>query len=272
MKRLWMVVLLSSLMVTVTSAQSKKELQETINDLNQAIGELRGRISIMEQQLQEAKGTIATLQQENMALKKQLASDAASAAKPMTYRDSIAAVLTEYLSAETWEGRLKNVMEPDRVRPLMEKYYQSKGYRSSIPSDVTNWSFEKIQGKSHTIYKVRDGFYVVKTAEGYKVDWEATVEYIPFKVAEMKKVPGQEYVFRGWMMAYQYAYSNDTYLCYSIGDDVYVYAKKNTPVAKTLLELIPESDSSNIVVKLKYDKVAEAFLITEVISKTTSLY
>ena len=65
MKKVSFSVLLMLLAVVTVSAQSKKEMQETINELNQNIGELKARTSMLEQQLQEAKQTIATLNQQD---------------------------------------------------------------------------------------------------------------------------------------------------------------------------------------------------------------
>lgn len=271
MKRLCFSVLLMLLAVATVSAQSKKEMQETINELNQNIGELKARTSMLEQQLNEAKQIIATLKQENEKLKGQLAS--AAAAKPaMTYRDSIAEVLGKYFAAETWEGRLDYVMEPDRVRPLMAKYYKMNPYESSTPSDIKSWKMRRCQGKKYLIYVVRGDLYVVKTPQGYKVDWEANYEYNPTPVLEMKKIDGQEYVFRGYIGDMQKYYSNDHFMCYSIDAEIEAYTRKNTPVAKKLLELLPVDGYSRMIVKLKYDKALDSFLITEVLSTTTSLY
>ena len=271
MKRLCFSVLLMLLAVVTVSAQSKKEMQETINELNRNIGELKARTSMLEQQLQEAKQTIATLKQENEKLKGQLAS--AAAAKPaMTYRDSIAEVLGKYFAAETWEERLDYVMEPDRVRPLMAKYYKMNPYESSTPSDIKSWKMRRYQGNKYLIYIVRGDLYVVKTPQGYKVDWEANYEYNPTPVLEMKKIDGQEYIIRGYIGDHQKYYSNNNFLEYSVSADLDAYVRKNSPVAKKLLELLPVDGYSRMIVKLKYDKALDSFLITEVLSTTTSLY
>ena len=78
--------LITALLLVVTlsaNAQSKKDLQNTINNLNQQVGQLKAMLEAKSEQLDQANQTIADLRQK-------LASEAAAAQKPATYRDSIA--------------------------------------------------------------------------------------------------------------------------------------------------------------------------------------
>lgn len=271
MRKICFPVLLMLLIVVTASAQSKKEMQETINELNQSIGELKAVNQMLERQLKESQETISLLRQENEKLKGQLVS-AATAKPAMTYRDSIAEVLSNYFAAETWEDRSNFVMEPERVRPLMAKYYKVNPYTSSTPSNIKSWKIQRVQGKNHRIYIVDNDLYVVKSAEGYKIDWEANVEYNPTPILEMKKINGQEYVIRGYVGDQQKYYSNNHFMCYNIGAEIDAYTRKDSPVGKTLLELLPIDGHGRMTVKLKYDKALDSFLITELMSSNCSLY
>lgn len=271
MRKICFPVLFMLLIVVTASAQSKKEMQETINELNQSIGELKAVNQMLERQLKESQETISLLRQENEKLKGQLVS-AATAKPAMTYRDSIAEVLSNYFAAETWEDRSNFVMEPERVRPLMAKYYKVNPYTSSTPSNIKSWKIQRVQGKNHCIYIVDNDLYVVKSAEGYKIDWEANVEYNPTPILEMKKINGQEYVIRGYVGDQQKYYSNNHFMCYSIGAEIDAYTRKNSPIGKTLLELLPIDGHGRMTVKLKYDKALDSFLITELMSSNCSLY
>ena len=120
--------LITALLLVVTlsaNAQSKKDLQNTINNLNQQVGQLKAMLDVKSEQLNQANQTIADLRQK-------LASGAAAAQQPATYRDSIADLIEKYTNCTSWQEALRYVMEPERVRPIMQKYYADKGFSPTI--------------------------------------------------------------------------------------------------------------------------------------------
>lgn len=272
-KALFLLALLS--LSAMAFAQSKKDLLENINQLNQKIGELNATISHQKEALEQADVQISALNKENDELKEQLAN--ANAPKLLTYRDSLLDLREKYYTCETWQDQLKYVMEPERVRPLMEKYYKKKPYSIELLHDEFGIKLKKIQGKTHDLYDV-DYTWMVKTEDGYKVDWEATVKYNPVSLLEMRSFPNKEYTIRDWVSDCQKYYQNDTWMQYGVGDDAdYTFIKKNSPLAKKLQELIPMGDNREMIVKMKYighdsDIKKHLYEITDIVSENLSIY
>ena len=160
--------LINALLLVLTlsaNAQSKQDLQNTINNLNQQVGQLKAMLDAKNEQLDQANQTIADLRQK-------LACGAAAAQKPATYRDSIADLIEKYTSCTSWQEALRYVMEPERVRPIMQKYYADQGFSPTIwtaEEILKNEAFRRFNGKNHTIYKCVN-FYAVQTPDGY-IGW-----------------------------------------------------------------------------------------------------
>ena len=271
-KALFLLALLS--LSAMAFAQSKKDLLENINKLNQKIGELNATISHQKEALERADVQISALNKENEELKEQLAN--ANAPKLLTYRDSLLDLREKYYTCETWQDRLKYVMEPERVRPLMEKYYKKKPYSIELLHDEFGIQLKKIQGKTHDLYDV-DYTWMVKTEDGYKVDWEATVKYNPISLLEMRNFPNKEYTIRTWVSDYQKYYQNDTWMKYCVGGDGYSFIKKNSPLAKKLQEIIPMDENRAMIVKMKYigyDSESDIYEyeITDIVNENLSMY
>lgn len=272
------IIVLSMLMVIVSvSAQSKKEMLQTITEQSQTIGELKGKISATEQQLQEAKGTIAKLQEEIASLKRELESAQAQNNKPMTYRDSLLDLRSKFYTCETWQDQLQYVMEPERVKPLMEKYYKNNPYSITLV-DNEDVDITKHQGKSHVLYEV-DRNWIVKTDNGYKIDLEATRVWNRFHGAtkeEVKNNRNKEFEVRHYLIDCQDNYENNYWLQYFGPWDEYFYIKKNSPIARKLQSLIPKGEQRGIIFKVKYggkdDYGKDVFYITEIVCDKMSKY
>ena len=269
------ILILSMLMVVVyVSAQSKKEMLQTITEQSQTIGELKGKISSTEQQLQEAKGTIAKLQEEIASLK----SAQAQNNKPMTYRDSLLDLRSKFYACETWQEQLQYVMEPQRVKPLMEKYYKDNPYSVTLV-DNKKVDITRLQGKSHVLYTVNSD-WIVKTDNGYKIDLEATwAENGVFYGVTKKEVinnPNKEFEIRDFLRDFNDNYKNDYYLMYrAFGWYADLYIEKNSPVARKLQSLIPKGGDKYMIFKVKYDgkeNGEDTFTITEIVYDKLSKY
>ena len=205
------------------------------------------------------------------------------------WRDSIASLIVNYLGSETWEDAINYVMEPERVRPLMQKYYEGNGfvsYERSVEEIKHDFGISKIDGISHAIYKC-DKYWVVKTVEGYKIDWEASVQYNPVTLNSIRKFPNRVFEIR----TYTYIGSRDNgnwrdYYCNYLS---HTYVKKNSPVDKKLFEYLT-GGGRNMTLKIKYvtseapdyDKTNPVnnrdtdrnpyVIITDVVSKNFSRY
>ena len=269
--------LITALLLVVTlsaNAQSKKDLQNTINNLNQQVGQLKAMLDAKSEQLDQANQTIADLRQK-------LASGAAAAQKPATYRDSIADLIEKYTSCTSWQERLKYVMEPERVRPFMQKYY-GEGFSPAIRSaeEIKNQAFQRFNGKNYVFYTCC-GYYAVQTPDGYRLDWEATAQYNPVTHTELADKIGQSAEIRG---CFEYAsyYKNDYFRGFRAdgmrntdGKLTYFRTEKGSAIDKRLFAMLQNGASIDMILKIKSDtesKYEQYFLITDIISTSFSKY
>ena len=162
-------------------AQNKKELLATIDQLNTKVTEQAKTIEALQLQLTTANNTIMLLQQTVEAKK---------TGALVTAKDSIADVIIKFRACEEWEECLQYVMEPERVKPFMQSYYAAKGYNSKeLEMKTIKNGVVKLK---ENLYKTRGsgigGFYIVKTSDGYKLDWEATYDYNPVTILELNNM------------------------------------------------------------------------------------
>ena len=255
--------------VLSANAQSKQDLQNTINNLNQQVGQLKAMLDAKSEQLDQANQTIADLRQK-------LASGAAAAQKPATYRDSIADLIEKYTNCASWQETLKYVMEPERVRPIMQKYYADQGFSPTIwtAEEILKEGFKRFSGKSHTIYKCRN-FYAVQTPDGYRLDWEASVEYNPVTHTELADKIGQSAEIRGCFNFVSY-YDNDYFRGFTADvDDTFFLTEKGSAIDKRLFAMLKNGADIDMILKMKSLRDSEGyqyFLITDIVSTSFSKY
>lgn len=201
----------------------------------------------------------------------------AISAKPQTTNDSIIDIRKKIFSCETWQDQLQYVMEPERVRPLMEDYYTKNSYSSIELKDIGGISVTRIQGKKHILYNVNNWTYFVKTDNGYKIDWEATKNYNPVSLKEMRDYPNKEFEFRG---SY-YEIGKDNIHAYNISDQsgrAVLFTKDNSLIAIKIDELLPyrSGKSADLILKIKYWRISDygdyLYYITDIISENLSKY
>ena len=270
--------LITALLLVVTlsaNAQSKKDLQNTINNLNQQVGQLKAMLDAKSEQLDQANQTIADLRQK-------LASGVAAAQQPATYRDSIADLIEKYTNCTSWQEALRYVMEPERVRPIMQKYYADTGFSPTIRTaeEIKNKDFRRFNGKNYVIYYC-NGYYAVQTPDGYRLDWEATAQYNPVTHTELADKIGQSAEIRG---CFEYAsyYKNDYFRGFRAdgmrntdGKLTYFRTEKGSAIDKRLFAMLQNGASIDMILKIKSDtesKYEQYFLITDIISTSFSKY
>lgn len=212
--KITIICVLLALVSTTTSAQSKKELGAMIQNLENEITTLKNDVTNLKNEnvnlsdklkneenkvanqettiklLQERIGlieksnslSITDIEKKLSEMEKKLvatikADPNAIITDPQNEEDSIISVIQQYYTAKRLEDRLPFVYNPEKVKPLMQKYYTDGINRKTI--DKTELS---IPGQN---YKVGDKFFVTgfgivamrKTKEGFKIDWEATEGY-----------------------------------------------------------------------------------------------
>ena len=262
------------------SAQSKKEMQDTINQLNQQVGELKAAVAMKTEQLEQANATIAELLQQ---LAKQQTLQQSAAKAPANYRDSIAVVLEKYINSDTWEERARYVMEPERVKPLMRKFYQTNSFVGATVTteEIVKGRFRKCSGNNHTIYiwdtPGLNGWadkYIVKTPDGYKIDWEANIHYNAVTAQDLIAKPGKSAVVRQLNLYLDKTYINDWFYKFGYEGETMILAKKDSAAGKKLYSLLKNDAMENMTVKMQSQLDGDyVYLeILDLVSTTLSTY
>lgn len=260
MKKIILSLLVCSIAFSV-SAQNKKELLENIKAL-------QANQTTLSTQLQTITQSLGVLQAENATLKERLAKLEAnldslrlqgiaavqtSENKPatlLTALDSVQAVRLAYLKSANPEEASQYVMDVERVKPLMMKYYAEK--EDWAPLEYAFGPEEKLVCIRPNVYRL-EGWdeFIIKTPEGYKIDWEGTVGYKPYTEAQMKAQPNKVFELRVDIRK-DFDYVNNTWVCYQ---DLYmnsnIYAKKTNPHVVKLDKWI-EQDRKTAIIKVKW--------------------
>lgn len=186
------------------------------------------------------------------------------------------AAVRAYLSAQHWRERLPLVLERSEVEPLMMAHYRR--WRGG-PTDfelLGNPVTREVQGRKVTKVKVRVAndifsYYVVKTSDGYKIDWKHSVGYNavspevfratkPIDLVRMH-VYGQlddYYNFefdRPWIRKAYWSIQIKSSDKRSVGHG---YIKKDSKAGQALFKALTDGAPHKLTVSLKYHANAES--------------
>lgn len=92
------------------------------------------------------------------------------------------AVVRGYLAADTWEQRLKFVMDSAKVRPLMAKYYENYSGPTTFSRIISSITGNEKVGGWVTVKVVGGGvgpYYLKLTPDGWKIDWISSIGVNP---------------------------------------------------------------------------------------------
>ena len=170
-----------------------------------------------------------------------------------TATDSMQAVFIAYCTSETPEKASQYIMDAQRVKPLMMKYYEEvKDWEIGDWEWYPDMKFEFIRTNVY-YYPHYLECYLVKTPSGYKMDWEATVKYNPYILADLETHPNQIFEMRTEVEK-SLDYVNDHWAEYSFTHDGYlynIYARKSNPQIKKLDRWIKQK-LKPVIIKLKW--------------------
>lgn len=192
-----------------------------------------------------------------------------------------------FLESDSVEERVKWVREPERVKPLMEKYYAG-GKIEPEGFDSLNRTNISYRGRFLTTL-VRTGDYlgyhiaIVREGEGedarYLVDWESWAgysEYSPEEARERK--PTEPFLMRVVLRRenyFNFDFSDDKMwngyrMGFRISDESFLaYTAKGSPADKLLDRLRQDAGSSPYTVRVRYPENArmdDQVEIVEVVS------
>lgn len=101
----------------------------------------------------------------------------------VTAKDSVVDVILKYRACDEWENLLKYVMEPNRVRPLMQSYYAKNGV--SDESEFTKVRLAQNDGWS---------FGVTYVNQYHLISYQITNITFPFLEVGIQDYTGNEYI------------------------------------------------------------------------------
>ena len=273
---------------TIITAQNKKEMQTTISELQTnvqalqtTIGAQNMTIEAINSQLSDSKSTIKELQQsvkalseKQAALEKQLAQQPGSGVfVPTTAQDSALDFFIKYRNLENWEDLVAHVMEPERIKPLMKKYYDKNGYGTKKLDPVKYQNNIKRLKPNLYFINSEDGYYIVKTPDGFKVDWEGSMMSRMFDLESFKDTQPIGTITTTWcyISSDGNSYING-YNRYYTG--TFAYCQKGTVLDQKLQNLVKDG-KTKAVLKVKVstdDNERKCLVITELVGKGWSKY
>ena len=192
-------------------------------------------------------------------------------------------VIEDYFAAKKWEDKLSTVLDPERTKPLMERYYRD--------INVTNTGIEamiRLDGEAevnvgeYVKLKVRYGnrtrVYYVKRSEknGYKINWQASlgINEMPRNVytAQRSMEPMQFRVTATLSDYYGHEFKNKRmwYWSINLSNWLYGYVRKDSKIGRRMYELLQDGQNHNLMVKIRFISetgYGNAVVIEDIISE-----
>ncbi|MCX6167266.1 MAG: hypothetical protein NT021_04700 [Sphingobacteriales bacterium] len=293
----------SLLLVSLSFAQSKKEMEETVFKLDEKTKSLENEILNIKTNLSNTNTTLGLVSKSNLDLEKIVSAQSLLIKKlinqndsllkafsqkkvtdviesPQNEADSIVFLVQSYYKSKKWEGMLDFVLNAETVKQHMKDYYSDR----YLPTQITNENIA-IQGSN---FKLNESFivqarnnsnarrtiYVKKTSDGFKIDWDATMGYNPISLQAFKLTgTAQPSEFR---VGAEFSSSSyvDGYYRLALSDDntsIYGYISKSSVEGKKLFEILKDGTRQPLILQIKSDNSlvedTTVGIITKVIAK-----
>jgi hypothetical protein len=189
--------------------------------------------------------------------------------------DDRVAVIRKYLETNRWEDRLPFVRNPGQVKPLMAKSYKDfrkynghsidpSGIKqaSSLYPELECFIYRVVTPATSTSPEFDMSYFVIKTRDGWKVDWEATQFYNPVSLLEFRNDPKYgTYPFRvrcklSNYFNVQYADSESSHFAFDLQDksegSLTGYAKRSAPFARLMFEELKKGGESYVILMCRH--------------------
>ena len=179
---------------------------------------------------------------------------------PKNETDSIIYVIQNYYKAKKWEDRLQYVINADKVKPLMADAYKdefkSRAYEKAN-INVPGSGYQK--GKTFKVFINSEPIYLIKTENGFKLDWEATHGYNEKTIAAFdSEKSGNVHILRtriglGRSCSYEYyGFNKGSHICF-IGDFTgEAFMSLSNPQATELKKLLEDGKWHQVIVEMQY--------------------
>jgi hypothetical protein len=288
MKKMTLMIF-SLLIVSLTFAQSKKDMDQKFLQLDEKIKNLENEITNIKTNLLNTTTTLGLVSKSNLDLEKLVKDQSIFIEKlirqndslliafkvkkeddfvsnPKNENDSIIFLIQSYYACKKWEDRLAFVLKPETVKSYMKGYYTDNYKSSTITKEEIS-----IQGSGYKInefFKVFVGsntiFYCKKTMDGFKIDWEASVGFNPVSMKTFKAnlsnqpTPFRVYATIGSYYNYNYDDAKNTHWNISIKDNEKngisgCYISKSSAEGEKLYEILKDGKTHALILELKID-------------------
>jgi len=250
------------------------------------IGTIVVILTVFISSLSLSQETVTTKDGRTIVLKPDGTWQYSKSSSPKTYDLSTAiGVVSAYLSASNWHDRIQYVLSESNVEEKMEKTYSSPFWKAPSFEIQASAESKDIAIGDCVIIKAlienqsQSDFYVVKTENGYKIDWYASkgVNNITAVAFEASK-PTARVKLRAYAQLtdyYNFEFSdsgnefwsieleeNDTRKTFGHG-----YINKNSIMGKQLYELLKDGNKHKVFVEVQFPNNAsgDCFYITRLI-------
>ncbi|MCR5193888.1 MAG: hypothetical protein K6D59_11400 [Bacteroidales bacterium] len=245
---------------------SASSLQTNIKNLSETINLLEKKLKFQEDIINNQNSTIQQLQKDLASVKSAsvAANPNAIISDPQNEEDSIIQLIQLYFSAKKWEDRIPLVYKPEEAQKMMPK-----AYAEGITRYEVNKNKISIPGDN---YKAGDKFiakwdgspiYIIKTPEGFKIDWIATSGYdeVPLRNYNDLKMTEKNIVHAEFRTMEDDGKSDLGNKYYTIFiDNTFVRLQKNSAAGQRLSQIVKNSnDDIRIIVEVQGKRMMNGY-------------
>ncbi len=200
--------------------------------------------------------------------------------------------IKDYFAAKNWQERYAIVLQRATTKSQMESHYGSISLEDNKVWDIVRIDGEKEVDVGKYIrlvvwYGTQDRkkphlYYVKRTPDGYRIDWEASLQDNPMSwKAYMAQRPLNSMTFRvaaGLATYYNYEFSNAQPDYFSINlnsidliPSLYGYVERGSKSGKRMYEILKDGETHHLTVKIRflpYRSTSNTVLIDTLISES----
>ncbi|MDA0814477.1 MAG: hypothetical protein O3C21_19050 [Verrucomicrobia bacterium] len=173
---------------------------------------------------------------------------------------TVSAFLDDYLAAKTWQDQLQFVRKPDRVKPLMARYYSDHALRRGTVKQVQRVAFTRSGSLAFVDVTATDNSDAPMSAalelvDGkFFLDWESFTAYSDLSLSEfLKSPPGTIASFRikaEPSFYFNYSFNEDAHVALRIEEPLteascYGYVEQGSEIRKILTDMIIARQTAN---------------------------
>lgn len=289
------------------SAQNKKELISKIAEIETKNIELKKTIESLDLQIKNNSSSINILSNSIENISKTVSQNSNNINKlnkrtdslsfltdkndnnplitnPKSKDDSIKYCVQQYLASKNWQKRLDFIVNPEENKSKLQARYGNSAIQNII--NKNNINITQFTFKEKDYFNVNAGknfqYYVIKSNNNYKIDWEASIGYNKSSIKTLKatlsRIPTTFRVFAELDNFYTHnsKYKQNTHWnvkVYNRNYDVILcYILKSSSSGKKIFDILKDGKKHKLIIELKLDtredKSGGTGIITKLISES----